>query len=165
MHRLGLELDVARQLLRERSAGVFIWEFFSGEMHLTRSTTYGGHHCGVPCGLRAGVDLTRKPVHNAMLTRVRYFKPWLCTMAFPCSPLSPLQTLFGFQNNEPIEDTRDRHEEQSLTFVAKLMRLQAYEGRLGLAENPLSSAAWRTDTMASLINEGLHELVHGDQCA
>ena len=101
------------------------------------------------------------------LAMIEYWKPFMVTCTFPCTPHSPMQELnraqgLGEQVDEIVADA-----EPLLKFTRKVLDAQARGGRIGVAENPWPSSAWKHKEIYPLYAypESVYELVRLDQRA
>ena len=75
------------------------------------------------------------------------------TVAFPCEGHSVIQNI---NESRGIYRDADKVEldQDFLEFTADVLRVQRDGGRLALAENPLTSRAWRKSPVFDLIGDG-----------
>ena len=145
------------------TGGTFVWGLFAGKHVVTRLAAEGGDFVGQPVDLELDVDLADADVQEEVLGALDTHDPVLVTIAFPCDPWSTLQNLNYAQGlGDKIDEQRRKHYVY-LEFTRRVMLSQQRRGRLGVAENPWSSLAWRQSPLAQLLQRGF-ELVRGDQC-
>ena len=147
-----------------RSTGqTWVWELFAGEHIVTRLSTAGGHVAGQPLELNMGIDLSDEDTVNQVLAALDEFDPFLVTIGFPCDPWGPLSRLnIGRGHGHTVFAKRDAHW-GFICLTAQILKRQLQRGRLAIAENPWTSAAWDQSPLAELLGEG-YVKVRGDQC-
>jgi len=138
--------------------------FFSGEQQFSIEVTHGGHIIGQPVDLSSRIDLLNSQDYKKAMDNLRRWKPYLVTLAFPCTPWSVLQRLNFAMGNYKALWEREAHM-PFLNFVRDVCLAQAKEGRLALVENPLFSAAFEQDPLQEVLASGFYTFVRGDQCA
>ena len=68
----------------------FMVEVFCGEGNTTMRAVHGGHVVGQPLDIRYGIDLHEVVITAHLCEWVAKYKPWLVTIAFPCTAYSRL---------------------------------------------------------------------------
>ena len=119
----------------------FAWELFADEARFTRMGTLGGHRNATPADLTTGVNFNDKKMQDDWLFMIEYWKPFMVTCAFPCTPHSPMQQLNRAQGLGERVDEIVADAEPLLSFTRKVLDAQARGGRIGVAENPSTSSA------------------------
>ena len=158
--------DVGESLRALRDTGqTFLREFYAGKGELTVQVCRGGHTAFQPTDILFGVDLKCDASQQQVLQLLDEFRPWLATVAFPCGGGSRAQQIniargFG-------QSVADRYQEdvKLFEFAMRVLKVQAKNGLLGLAENPQGSEYWKHELVAELLEEGLYVFAHADQCS
>jgi transposase InsO family protein len=119
-------------------------------------------------GLRASNSLTLGTGWNFLeasdraraIKWIKFNKPYLVVLAFPCNPWSVLLNL-----NANVDVQRLRDEALVLVeFAIEVALLQLNAGRHFLLENPLTSAAWKLDVMLRFLQDPRVRSVVVDMC-
>ena len=109
------------------------------------------------------IDLSDEDTVNQVLAALDEFDPFLVTIGFPCDPWGPLSRLnIGRGHGHTVLAKRDAHW-GFICLTAQILKRQLQRGRLAIAENPWTSAAWDQSPLAELLGEG-YVKVRGDQC-
>ncbi|CAK0806782.1 unnamed protein product [Prorocentrum cordatum] len=149
--KLMKEYEVIFDVLRDNSE-TFLWELFAKEARFTRAASRGGHANATPSDLSVGVNFNDPKVCSDFLFMIKIFKPWMVSVAFPCTPFTNMQE---FQRAQGMGDWVDDMVEEFtplVSFSADVLRLQAEGGRIGIGENPLTSRAWNQESMTDLMS-------------
>ena len=104
-------------------------EVFSGEGHLTIRCLQGGHICGQPLDIRYSIDLRDAVALMELCEWVHKMRPWLVTIAFPCTAYSRLQTYLN-RHLAPRFEAQRKAEYVWLVLTRDLALIQADGGRL-----------------------------------
>ena len=87
IERLMKEHSVIFDVLRD-DGQTFAWELFANEARFTKMGTLGGHRNATPADLTTGVNFNDKKTRDDWLAMIEYWKPFMVTCAFPCTPHS-----------------------------------------------------------------------------
>eukprot|EP00959_Pyramimonas_sp_CCMP1952_P068827 1436513-Pyramimonas_sp.AAC.1 len=123
------EYEVIFDVLRDNSE-TFLWELFAKEARFTRAASRGGHANATPSDLSVGVNFNDPKVCSDFLFMIKIFKPWMVSVAFPCTPFTNMQE---FQRAQGMGDWVDDMVEEFtplVSFSADVLRLQAEGGRI-----------------------------------
>ena len=154
IEKLMKEYSVIFDVLRD-DGQTFAWELFANEARFTKIGLGGGHRNAMPADLSTGVNFNDEKVQKEWLYLIEYWQPFIVTCAFPCKPHSQMQQLnreqgLGAQVDELLEET-----ETLLQFTRKVLDLQYAGDRIGIAENPWATDAWKHPALYPLfIHEG-----------
>ena len=136
-------LESALATLMDDHGGTFAWEIFAGAARLTLLTVHGGHVAGAPVDIRASIDLRDASTRAHFVVLVQKFKPWLITMAWPCTVWSILNRWnFGMGRVQDLPERQDRDEADFLEFVEQIGAIQKQGKRLLVGENLHTSSAF-----------------------
>ncbi|CAK0825490.1 unnamed protein product [Prorocentrum cordatum] len=166
--RLMKEYAVIFDVLRDNNE-TFLWGLFAKEARFTRVASKGGHANATPSDLTTGVNFNDPKVRSDFLFLIRIFKPWMVSVAFPCTAHSNMQEFQRAQGMGDRVDDLIQEFEPLISFSAEVLQIQAEGGRIGIGENPLTSRAWREAPIANLLSwhgdkPPLYETVTLHQC-
>ena len=158
-------LSAVTQALRDDDGSTFCWEVFAGAARTTLCVLRGGHVAGAPIDIRANVDLRDPAVRAHFIQLVHRHKPWMITMAFPCTVWSILNRWnYAMGRVQDLEARQRQDREDFLEFVKEVGFIQKRGGRLLVGENPHTSSAFEQKPIEELLADGF-VLVKADQCA